>query len=62
MRRTKEEIGELRTRMVSVRKQVNAYFSEARPEAVDDDIAWTSNLEPTDPKALQKCEGRRSRN
>lgn len=40
MRLTKEEIGALRSRMVSKRNQANEYYAEANPETVVDNTAW----------------------
>ena len=61
MRLTKEDIGELRARLVSVLKQANAYFAEANPKAVVDDTAWPpgERWEVMDPKTLQQCEALR---
>ena len=61
MRLTREDIGALRARLVSVREQANAYFAEASPNKVVDDTAWPhrESLEVAEPKTLQQCEALR---
>lgn len=61
MRLTKEEIGELQRRVVSVRDQAKTYFAEASPKAVIDYAAWPhgGRLEISDPKTLNECESLR---
>ena len=61
MRLTKEEIGALQGRMVSIRSQAKAYFAKASPKTVVDNSAWPPEkwFEISDPKTLKKCEALR---
>ena len=61
MRLTREDIGALRARLVSVREQAGSYFVEADPERVVDETAWPprESWEVSDPTTLQQCEALR---
>ncbi len=61
MRLTKEDIGALRARLVSVREQGKAYFDEAYPERVVNETSWPlrQSWQISDPKAQQMREALR---
>lgn len=63
MRLTKEDIGALRERLLSVCEQANAYFAEASPDRIVDEMPMPFpdriSLDVTDPKTLQQCEALR---